>query len=162
MLERVRDTWDDWWKVIAIFAVLVGAVLFVWDCNRSERQQFLDCLRDNLPPGADVLYEIYEDEQIPHYDRIDRHAAIDVAEQCYDDTQGLNSPAAGSRWTATELQPCANVGPMPRMQGRTVSPSRGTVVSTVSAEARCHAAATHHPGGAAPGRGSPRGCSSSR
>ncbi len=94
-MERIRDLWDDWWKVLAILAVIVGAVWLVYDCNQSERDEFLTCFRESLPSGDDVLYEIFRDEQIPHYDRIDRYEAIRVAEMCYDDTRGTNSPGDG-------------------------------------------------------------------
>ncbi|MBI5289423.1 MAG: hypothetical protein HY873_10685 [Chloroflexi bacterium] len=96
MLDRLRETWDDWWKVIALFALVIGAVWFVIECNQNERTEFLNCLDDRLPPGYDVLYDTGgSGEPDPYYDLIDRQAAIDTAEECYDDTQGVNSPGDG-------------------------------------------------------------------
>ena len=89
-MERIREIWDGWWKVLAIWLLIIGAVWFVWECNQAERSEFLNCFEDRIPPGYDVLYDVFEGESEPYYGLIDRQQAIDVAEECYDDTRGTN------------------------------------------------------------------------
>jgi hypothetical protein len=91
-MERIRELWADWWKLLAIFVVIAGVMWFVWDCNRGERAEFLACMEDELPPGHDVLYDTGgSGEPDAYYDLINRYDAVDVAEDYYDDTQGLSS-----------------------------------------------------------------------
>lgn len=90
MLDRLRQSWDDWWKVLGIFVLIGLAFWFVIECNKAERSEFLTCLDDNLPPGYDVLYDTSgSGEPDAYYDLIDRYEAVKVAETCYDDSRGV-------------------------------------------------------------------------
>lgn len=86
----IRDLWDDWWKVLAVFALIVGVVWFVIECNQNERTEFLNCFEDTIGEGQ-TLY--YADEA--YHEQISRYDALDAAKACYDDTQGVNSPSDG-------------------------------------------------------------------
>lgn len=89
-MERLREWWDDWWKVLGILALIALAGWMVMDCYRGQRDEFLACVADRLPPSYDALYDMSgSGEPQAYYDLIDRYEAMDVAETCYDDTRGV-------------------------------------------------------------------------
>lgn len=83
-MERIREFWHEWWKLIGIFVLIGASVWFVYDCNRGERSRFLDCLDSSISSGQTLYYG-----NDAYYDQVSKYDAIEAAKTCYDDrTQG--------------------------------------------------------------------------
>lgn len=79
-MERIRELWGDWWKVIGII-VLIGIVIWlVASCRGSEKDRFLTCVDDAVTANSRELY--YADI---HHDAVDTYLIHDFVEKCYDD-----------------------------------------------------------------------------